>query len=112
MNILLMNGALIPADSIVDVTWHASPSIDPFDKSIYESDVEDILNKFVIVFHLNGSGKYENKIILHVRTDDIHNISRAMLSIYMMWSEKSTFVAHLENRLQEANIKVIEYGYH
>lgn len=112
MNILLMAGALIPADSIVDVTWSTSPSVDPFDKNIYDSDVKDVLNEFDITFHLNGSGKYENKIILHVRTDDIQNISRAILSMYIMWAEKSSYVINLENCLQEAEIKVVEYVYY
>lgn len=111
MNFLLMAGALIPAESIVDVTWSASPSVDPFDKSMYESDVEDVLSEFDITFHLKGSGKYENKIILCVRTDDIQNISRAILSMYIMWAEKSSYVINLENCLQEEEIKVVEYEY-
>lgn len=112
MNILLMAGALIPADSIVNVTWSANPSVDPFDKSVYDSNVEDVLEEFNITFHLKGSGKYENKIILHVRTDDIQNISRAILSMYIMWAEKSSYVLNLENCLQEAEIKVVEYAYY
>lgn len=112
MNILLMAGALIPADSIVDVTWSAHPSVDPFDKKMYDSDVEDVLNKYSITFHLKSGSKYENKIIIDVKTDDIQNISRAILSMYMLWSDKGSYVLNLENCLQEAEIEVVEYAYY
>lgn len=112
MNILLMAGALIPAENIVDVTWSASPSVDPFDKSMYDSDVEDVLDKYSITFHLKSGSKYENKIIIDVATDDVQNISRAILSMYMLWSDKGSYVLNLENCLQEAEIEVTEYAYY
>lgn len=112
MNILLMAGALIPADSIVDVTWSANPSVDQFDKKMYESDAEDVLDKYSITFHLKSGSKYENKIVIDIETDDIQNISRVILSMFMLWSEKGSCVLNLENCLQEAEIKVVEYVYY
>lgn len=112
MNILLMAGALIPAESIIDVTWSASPSVDPFDKSIYDSDVENVLDKYSITFHLKSGSKYENKIIIDVETDDVQNISSAILAMYLTWANEGTNILNLEKCLQEAEIKVVEYAYY